>query len=238
MAFPPDLPAFVSDLHTSQCVVASDGSLRDLTGSFAWIIHGTRSRLHLTGSNITAPTTNDLSTLRTETCGHLGALYALQAILTFYPSLPKYRLQATTHIDNKSVAARIGQTDTYLRSYLKLFHEANTVLSQLPLDLKAQHVESHQVASGIPLAHLPLSACLNIHANESASQLPSIFNPQDSHTLPSPPLPSTYASLSINGRCITSNLTDTIKLYYYTPKLKSQFMEKLGWSSKAFNSID
>ena len=65
--------------------MASVGSVRAPNGSFAWVLYGTESQIHLTGHNTLTGGHSDLSTFQAEACGCLGALYALKAILTTFP---------------------------------------------------------------------------------------------------------------------------------------------------------
>ena len=78
--------------------MASDGSVQAPNGSFAWVLYGTQSQIHLTGHNTLTGGHSDLSTFQAEACGYLGALYALKAILT-----NSTHITSNLYIDNLGV---------------------------------------------------------------------------------------------------------------------------------------
>ena len=91
--------------------MASDGSVRAPNGSFAWVLYGTQSQIHLTGHNTLTGGHSDLSTFQAQACGYLGALYALKAILTTFPPLPDFSHKTSDlHIDNLGVVRHSQDT--------------------------------------------------------------------------------------------------------------------------------
>ena len=110
-SLPPNLQHFITDIHSNNFSMASDGSVRAPNGSFAWVIYGIASKTHWSGHNTIAKGHSDLSSFRTEACGYLGALYALRAILTAFP-LPRNSppIYSTIHIDNSGVVHRSRDT--------------------------------------------------------------------------------------------------------------------------------
>ena len=120
-SLPPNLQHFISDIHSNKFTMASDGSVRAPNGSFAWVIFGIASKTHWSGHNTIAKGHSDLSSFRTEACGYLGVLYALQAILTAFP-LPRNSplIYTTIRIDNSGVVNRSSNTPFSIQQCLLL----------------------------------------------------------------------------------------------------------------------
>ena len=104
LKYQPDHPCFLQDIHNNKFTIATSGSVRTPhDGSFAWIIHGTRSKMQLVGSNTTSATATDLSTLRVEACGILGSIYAVRSLLQYCPPPTTNQILVVAYIDNTGV---------------------------------------------------------------------------------------------------------------------------------------
>ena len=69
-----------------------------------------------------------------------------------------------------------------------------------------------------------------------------LWNPPDIQTRPhfqqTPPLPSTQATLVLNGSKVTSKMTTHASLAYYRPFMADYFQHKFGWDNITFSNID
>ena len=167
---PPQLHKLVSDIHNSRFAMASDGSVRASNGSFAWVLYGTQSQIHLTGHNTLTGGHSDLSTFRAEACGYLGALYALKAILTNCSPLQNSpHITSNLHIDNLGVVKRSQDTPFSIQQCLQpdwdIMHKAYKVRTTLPATITVLHVQSHQDETSSDPNSLSLPAHLNIFAD-------------------------------------------------------------------------
>ena len=96
------------------------------------------------------------------------------------------------------------------------------------------HVRGHQDNTTSDLTSLPLSAHLNIVVDSGTHQAYktcSLFQQ-------TPPLPSTQATLVLNGSRVTSKMTTHASLAYYQPIVADYFQHKFGWDNITFSNID
>ena len=172
--FPPRIQHLISDIHSNKFTMASDGLVQAPNGSFAWVIYGTKSETHWTGHNTMAKGHSDLSSFRTEACGYLGALYALQALLQAFPFPTNSLIYTTIHIDNLGVVQRSRNTPFSIQQYplpdQNTFNEAIQMWHSIPGVIKVQHVKSHQDHNTNTPETLPLPARLNILADAGTHQ--------------------------------------------------------------------
>ena len=135
----------------------------------------------------------------------------------------------------KRTKDKIQTSQKCLQPEWDLFQAARATLATIPaVTLTTTHVKSHQDKGSTPLSQLPLSAQLNIQVDQSATAIyQHIPNPS-----PPPLLPSTIISLYISNSQVTSSLTQSITLAYYTPTLRAKNLAKYGWSTPIFLSID
>ena len=159
---------------------------------------------------------------RTEACGYLGALYALQAILTAF-LLPRNSppIYITIHIDKSGVVHRYSNTPFSIQQSLlphwNIFHEAFQVCLTIPGTIKVQHIKSHQDSDTNTLENLPLPARLNILADAETHKAYTtcpIFHR-------APFLPSTPVALILNGLHITSNQLPSASIDRKSTRLNS-----------------
>ncbi len=101
---PENMSSFLQDSHSNKFTIAMDSSMRTPhDGSFAWIIHGTRSTMHLVGLNTTSATAMDLSTLHVKACSILGSFYAVCSLLQYSPPSTTNQILSVAYIDNTRV---------------------------------------------------------------------------------------------------------------------------------------
>jgi hypothetical protein len=220
ISIPFQLHKLVSDVHNSHFAMASDGSVRSPNGSFAWVLYGTKSQIHLTGQNTLTGGHSDLSTFRAEACGYLGALYALKAILTTFPPLPNSsHITSNLHIDNLGIVRRSQDIPFSIQQCLQpdwdIMHEAYKVRAILPATITILHVQSHQDKTTTNPNSLSLAAHLNIFADSKTHQAYK----DCPHFHQTPILPSTQAVLVLNGWKVTSKMTTLASLAYITNQL-------------------
>jgi hypothetical protein len=239
MSIPSQLHKLVSDIHNSCFAMASDGSVQALNGSFAWVLYGTQSQIHLTGHNTLTGGHSDLSTFREEACGYLGALYALQAILTTFPPLPNSpHITSNLHVDNLRVVRRSQDTPFSIQQCLQpdwdIIHKTYKVRASLPATITVLHVQSHQDETSLDLNSLSLAAHLSIFADSRTHKAYK----DCPHSHQTPLLPSTPAVLVLNGCKVTSKMTTLASLAYYMPIMQDYFLNKFGWDTPIFSNID
>ena len=233
------LHKLVNNIHKSCFAMASDGSVRSPNGSFSWVIYGMRSKQYLTSHNAHTGGHSDLSTFWTEACGYLGVLSALKAILTVFP-LPPFSSHITSepHIDNLGVVRRSQDTPFSIQQCLQpdwdIMHAAYNVRLSLLAIITVLHVWGHQDNTTADLNSLPLSAHLNIVVDSGTHQAYK-NRPHFPQTLP---LPSTQATLVLNGSRVTSKMTSHASLAYYQPIMADYFQHKFGWENITFSNIN
>ena len=113
-------------------------------------------------------------------------------------------------------------------------HEAYNVRLSLPAIITVLHVWGHQDNTTTDLTSLPLSAHLNIDADDGTHQAYKIRP----HFQQTPPLPSTQATLVFNRSRVTSKMTTHTSLAYYRPIMADYFHHKFGWDNITFSNID
>jgi hypothetical protein len=239
ISIPSQLHKLVSDIHNSRFAMASDGSVRAPNGSFALVLYGTQSQIHLTGHKTLSGGHLDLSNFRAEVCGYLGALYALKAILTTFPPLPNSpHITSNLHIDNLSIVRRSQDTPFSIQQCLQpdwdIMHEAYKVRESLPATITVLHVQSHQDETSSNPNSLSLAAHLNMFADSRTHKAYK----DCPHFHQTPLLPSTQAVLVLNRCKVTSKITTLASLAYYKPIMQDDFLNKFGWDTPTFSNID
>ena len=96
------------------------------------------------------------------------------------------------------------------------------------------HIWGHQDTTTADLTSLPLSAPLNIVADDGTHQAYK----NHPHFHQTPPLPSTHATLILNGSRVTFKMTTHASLVYYRPIMADFFQHKFGWDNITFSNID
>ena len=237
---PTKLHELVNNIHKSCFAMASGGSVRSPNGSFSWVIYGMRSKQYLSGHNTLTGGYSDLSTFRTEAFGYLGVLSALKAILTAL-LLPPFSSHITSelHIDNLGVARCSQDTPFSIQQCLQpdwdiIIHAAYTIRLSLPAIITVLHVRGHQDNTTSDLTSLPLSAHLNIVADSETHQT---YKTRP-HFQQTPSLPSSQATLVLNGSRVISKMTAHASLAYYRPIMADYFHQKFGWDNITFSNID
>ena len=219
--------------------MASNGSVQSPNGSFSWVIYGMRSKQYLTGHNTLTGKHSDLSAFQTEACGYLGVLSALKAILTVFP-LPSLSSHKTSeiHIDNLGVVRRSQDTPFSIQQCLQpdwdIMHAAYNVRLSLTAIITVLHIRGHQDNTTPDPTSFPLSAHLNIVADDGTHQAYKT-RPNFQQT---PSLPSHQSTLVLNGSRVTSKMTTHASLAYYRPIMADYFQHKFGWDNITFSNID
>ena len=112
-------------------------------------------------------------------------------------------------------------------------HEAYNVRLSLPAIITVLHVRGHQDNTTSDLTSLPLSARLNIVADSGTHQAYKTSpHFQQTHSLP-----STQATLVLNGSRVTSKMTTHASLAYYQPIMADYFQHKFGWDNLTFQTL-
>ena len=149
--------------------MASDGSVRAPNGSFAWVIYGNKSETHWSGRNTITKGHSDLSSFCKEACEHLGALYALRALLQAYLPPANSPAYTTIRINNLGVVRRSSYIPFSIQQWLlpdwDIFNKATQVQHSISRVIKVQHVKNHQDHDTNTPETLPLPARLNILAD-------------------------------------------------------------------------
>ena len=114
ITIPPDITLLLGDIQNNDIEIATDGSVCNPQGSYAWIIHGRTSGVQLYGINLTGPTATSLTSFYTECCGSLGATLALRALLIHFNLLtPPFPYKARAHIDNQDLFSHLTLQHTH-----------------------------------------------------------------------------------------------------------------------------
>ena len=110
----------------------------------------------------------------------------------------------------------------------------HTISDSLPAIITVLHVWGHQDNTTSDLASIPLSVHLNIVADSGTHQAYK----NCPHFQQTPPLPSSQATLVLNGSRVTSKMTTHTSLAYYWPIMADYFHHKFGWDNITFSNID
>ena len=164
---------------------------------------------------------------------------ALKAILTvFSHPLSSSHITSALHIDNLGVVRRSQDTPFSIQQCLQpdwdIMHAAYNIRLSLPAIITVLHVQSHQDNTTADLISLPLSAHLNIVADSETHQT---YKTRP-HFQQTPSLPSSQATLVLNGSRVISKMTAHASLAYYRPIMADYFHQKFGWDNITFSNID
>ena len=164
---------------STDIIIASDGSVRDQTGSFGWVITDTNGQIIVTGSGTAFG--YDITSFRSEAYGILAPLRFLYQLQCYY-SLPIHPRRITWYCDSESLLKRIQshQHDTHNPNRYKLADNdlEEAIISSIALvttNLHKHHIRSHQ-HDHVPLHCLPLPQRLNRIADELATNAHNSHN--------------------------------------------------------------
>ena len=151
----------------------------------------------------------------------------------------------TILVDNKGVITRMqnGLPGLGIKKHLvpeyDLWAEVIHLTRTLPYPIKWKWVKAHQDSIKIDnlLVYGPLSATatVNVYCDKlatSAYRLPHPTSTQPHHMI------SSKISITINDEYIHTNLTPLISQAYHLPKIREHIMERTGWSSTTFDTVD
>ena len=113
-------------------------------------------------------------------------------------------------------------------------HAAYNVRLSLPAIITVLHVWGHQDKTKADFTSLPLSAHLNIVADDGTHQVYKTHP----HSQQTSPLPSTQATLVLKRSRVTSKMTIHASLAYYRAIMADYFQHKFGRDNKTFSNID
>ena len=216
-----------------------------------WILYGTKTKSKIKGHGLVPGGGQVLSSLRPELGGVLGALVAVDTILTseLYDdsSSPTpgslHKSQVSALIDNMAVISRIRKWSMdgiagVLEPEYDLLQASKTIANKHALLVNPQHVKSHQDVA-TEFDSLPWQAQLNCDCDYLADNCYSCSECNTSGHRHYSLIPGHGATLSINGTYITANMAKAIKEASYRQETINYISKNANWVDKSiFYRVD
>jgi ribonuclease HI len=241
-------------IRNGNIVSCSDGSVRDNTGSFGFIISSTQGQRLLKGRG---PTPGAYSnSFRSEAYGVLAAMRWLQRAIS--EEIPPADMIVTHYLDNQSVIKCLDRIDwfswkapnTRLQPEQDVLDEIHTIVRSLPIRIEFKWIKGHQDLT-TPYHTLSLPAQLNCDADQEADlyhhqaqRLQQQDNLHQHHHQTQQqyqqvtPLPSTPAQLIIQHQSVTKHLKRRVREAIAITRLQAYLKHKFQWDDTIFNCID
>ena len=229
-------------IRNGNIVSCSDGSVRDDTGSFGFIISTTGGQRLAKGSG-PSPGAHPNS-FRSEAYGVLATMKWLQRAIVTEP--PPADTTITHYLDNQSVIQCLDRMtwlswrapNQRLQPEQDVLDEIQTIVRAMPIQIEFKWVKGHQ-DSGASYHLLSLPAQLNCDADQEANSYHEHHN-QNHHQQQQlvTPLPSTPTQLIIQNQSVTKHLKHRVRQAITLPRLQLYLRQKFNWDDTTFHSID
>jgi hypothetical protein len=249
-------PIIAQSIWDGLAIMGTDGSVKDDTATFSWIISTTNDTINpdVTGGGLLPPpaTYTDHYSKRPEAAALFAGLSWIHDLLHQHPdtnpssgSTPSLPIP----IDSKSVLDDItrpvtNSTPTYhlLHPDYDIIQAIRTLIDSFPIPLDIFHVKSHQDRTK-PYDELTPFAQINIHADHHADAIHDM--PPSTTGLFPTWIPGTKAALFRHTRQITKSLPAYIRTATHTPIMRHYLIQRsqeatgrdAPWDDTVFDTI-
>jgi hypothetical protein len=238
------------ELRNGTAVIASDGSVKSIQGlqsaTQGWVIYGTKTKSKVKGHGTVPGGGQEISSLRPEMGGVLGALVAVDAILATQSNVAPSKqegLKLCALIDNKAVISRIQKwseqgISNVLDPDYDLLQASKAIATKHSLTILPRHVKSHQ-DQDTDFNALPWQAKLNCECDDLAETCHNCpgckIRGHRHYSLPS----GHGVSLSIDGIYITAHMAKAIKEASYRKEMIAYISKNANWHDiSTFYNVD
>jgi hypothetical protein len=221
--------------------IFGDGSVKEGKGAHATRVYASDEYLEdspfVDSEAVTSGDPVSITSLRSETSSALSGLYLIWLASDYYevPAVAPLRFI----YDNKECLRRLDTLPDFemvadpMATDYDIWAEMSRLYQKLQVEIKTTHVKGHQ-DDGTDEADLSREAQINIIMDAKASAM------RESHQ-PTPPMPvfqSNRASLFIGNSLVADGMAKRIHNHLRGGPLQDYMMEKHGWDSTTFHSID
>jgi hypothetical protein len=238
-----ELEELANKITAGKIIFVSDGSMAQGKGTSAYkMVDPNDPDLYILGTSPCDSHPSCIQSFRAELNGILGEIILSGEIRRF---LGKDQPTATitTYCDNVSALGKLEKTEEKpgirhkLGADYDLVNELKLSLEKYGINVTPKHVKGHQ-DSDKAYEELSFEAQMNCDCDKAADehmhQPPDGLAPRDS----APFLPSSKIGLLLDGKLITSNIEQHIRMQREGIKLQRRIMSKEGWTQHTFDSID
>jgi len=239
-----DGKAIMQDILLGTVLAGSDGSVKDSRATCGYVIMPKTKHKWVRGHGYVLGTPSLLTSLRAEHHGSMAVLLLLHMLSKRW-NIPHGTPPVTILVDNKEVIDRMtsGLPGLSIKNHLvpdyDLWAEAIALVNTLPFPVHWKWVKAHQDTQKLDdllvFGPLTANATINVLCDKLATSAYAITPP---HSLNPHHMHASKVSITIHNQRVHTNMNHIIAHAYHMPKLRDYILERTGWTTDIFNSVD